>query len=165
MDPHTQAVLIIIAAIGTQIGILIAAVFAGMAARDARRIALDTRAETQAQTPKIDDARRIALDTRAETQAQTTKIDLVATKTAVIEGHVNSEKTSDAKTIEYQARENQLLRDQILDKDRVAGLLAQAVAARTREPAAGAPIAGSPVKVEVVNDPLVTSSVGSEPPK
>lgn len=119
MDPATQSLLLIISGIGFQLGILIAAVFAGLAARDARRISQDTKVETL---------------------AQTVKIDKVATETAVVLGHVNSEKTADAKTIEFQARENQMLRDQLAEKDRVAGLLAQAASHQVaRVPAAPSP--------------------------
>lgn len=76
---------------------------------------------------------------KTETLAQTAKIDIVAKETAVVLGHVNSEKTKDTAKIEYQALENKLLREQLVDKDRVAGLLAQSAvqAARTVAPSSG----------------------------
>jgi len=69
-----------------------------------------------------------AVRTTAALKENTVITQATLTKTAVIEGHVNSEKTADAKTIEFQARENQMLREQLAQKDRVAGLLAQAAA-------------------------------------
>ena len=125
MDPATQSTVIIIAAAGAQLVVIIAAVFAGIAARDARRIALDTKVETQTQTATIN---------------------AVAKDTAVVLGHVNSEKAKDSATIEYQAKENQLLRDHIQEQSRVAGLLAQRVATRPLED-------GKPLDVKVVEQP------------
>jgi hypothetical protein len=96
-------------------------------------------------------------------------------KTDVILGHVNSEKTASEGRIAALRIENDLLREMLTDKKSTAALLAQAAASRTRAAAVTLPdgdtvpiAAGStaaPVKVEVVNIPLVTSVVDSDPTK
>jgi CheY-like chemotaxis protein len=85
-------------------------------------------------------------------------------KTDVILGHVNSEKTAAEGRIATLRVENDLLREMLTDKKATAALLAQAVAQRTRELAPHLPpepvvvTQHEPVKVEVVNNPLVTST-------
>jgi hypothetical protein len=89
----------------------------------------------------------VAFRTNAAIKDNTALTQATLTKTAVIEGHVNSEKTSDAKTIEFQQRENEMLRAQLADKDRVAGLLAQAAATVVTPPAAA--VAAAPVLAQI----------------
>lgn len=118
-------ILMFITAVGSQALLIIAAIYTGWTAMTAKRIAAATQTETI---------------------AQTIKLDTVAKETAVVLGHVNSEKTADAKTIEFQARENQILRDQIAEKDRVAGLFAQSVATRAPVTGAAAPVVAAVIK-------------------
>lgn len=67
-------------------------------------------------------------------QEQTNKIDETLRKTAVIEGHVNSEKTRAAGEIATLQKEVLLLRELMADKKETASLLAQSVA-QTNSPA------------------------------
>lgn len=103
MDPQTQSMVILIAAVGSQVILIVGAIFTGWAALSARRIANDTKVETA---------------------IQTTKIDQVATDTAVVLGHVNSKETKLTAMVESQQREMQMLRDQLVEKDKVAAVLA-----------------------------------------
>lgn len=66
-------------------------------------------------------------------QVQTDKIDETLRKTAVIEGHVNSEKTRAAGEIATLEKEVLLLRELMADKKETAALLAQS-AAQTQTP-------------------------------
>lgn len=61
-------------------------------------------------------------------QEQTSKIEETLRKTAVIEGHVNSEKTRAAGEIATLQKEVLLLRELMADKKETASLLAQSVA-------------------------------------
>jgi hypothetical protein len=56
-----------------------------------------------------------------------TKMDATLTKTAVIEGHVNSEKAESNQKIVALERENDILRSVINDKDKVAAVLAAGI--------------------------------------
>jgi hypothetical protein len=76
-----------------------------------------------------------------------TVITSVASDTAVVLGHVNSQKSIDATTIAFQERENKLLRETIADRDRVAGLLAQ-----SNVQLKGAPVVMAPAFVVPPND-------------
>lgn len=139
MDSATQSTLIIIGAIGGQVLVVIAAVFAGIQARDAKRIALETKIETT---------------------AQTIKLDTVVTDTAVVKGHVNSEKTAGEGRELALLKENILLREMIAEKKADAALLAQAAAMRIRNHSSDMDMVTSsvitPVPVEIVNQPLMT---------
>lgn len=112
MDPATQSLVIIIVAIGGQLCAIVAAIFAGWNSLAAKRIATEAKAETVAQTLKLDS---------------------VAKDTAVVLGHVNSEKSAAEGRLATVKRENELLREMIADKIHTAGLLAQAVVQRQRE--------------------------------
>lgn len=79
-------------------------------------------------------------------QEQTSKIEETLRKTAVIEGHVNSEKTRAAGEIATLQKEVLLLRELMADKKETASLLAQSVA-QTHLPAA------SPAGQAVVTKP------------
>lgn len=139
MDPSTQSTIIIIGAVGAQILVIVAAVFAGMQALAAKKIALETKAETTAQSIKLDN---------------------VVTDTAVVKGHVNSEKTAAEGRELTLRKENALLREMILEKKADAALLAQAAAMRIRNHSSDADLITSsvtaPVQVEVMNEPLMT---------
>jgi len=72
-----------------------------------------------------------------------------ARDTAVILGHVNSEKMADTKNIEFLQREIQILREQLASKERAAALLAQSVAIRPHRATDDVPavaLTGSPQK-------------------
>lgn len=58
------------------------------------------------------------------------KVDQNLMKTAVIEGHVNSEKSALNEQLVSKDREIKILRDTITERDRIASLLAQSVASR-----------------------------------
>lgn len=85
-------------------------------------------------------------------QVQTDKIDETLRKTAVIEGHVNSEKTRAAGEIATLQKEVLLLRELMADKKETAALLAQSTiqtSAHKTFPAA-IPVEGqSPVSVKL----------------
>jgi hypothetical protein len=171
IDQATQSTVIIIAAIGTQLLLLVAAFFNGWTALSAKRLATDTKAETIAQTAKIDS---------------------VVTKAAVIEGHVNSEKSTAEGRENTLKSENALLREMLTDRKSQMALLAQAralehVTSGAVPSEAASPVAISdvhralldhdawertqalrrragdpPLPVEVVNEPLLTTDA---PPK
>lgn len=73
-------------------------------------------------------------DAARQRQAQTEKIDETLRKTAVIEGHVNSEKTRAAGEIAALKVEIVLLRETMADKKETAALLAQSVVATPPSP-------------------------------
>lgn len=58
------------------------------------------------------------------------KMDRTSEKVAVIEGHVNSEKTADSAKIAYLQKEIALRQHMLDEKDKVAGLLAQSLAVK-----------------------------------
>lgn len=66
-------------------------------------------------------------------------VDQTLLKAAVIEGHVNSKETKYVEQITALTRENEILRSVILDKDRVAALLAQSAIMRNPVPVVNAP--------------------------
>jgi hypothetical protein len=111
MDPATQSMLLIIAGIGSQLVVVIAAIFAGLAAWDARRVGRELKSDGA---------------------ARDVKLDAVAKDTAVVLGHVNSEKSISQGREATLKKENELLREMLADKIATAGLLAQAAASRGR---------------------------------
>ena len=62
---------------------------------------------------------------------QNSKLDSIGQKTATIEGHVNSKETKYVEQLAAMTRENSILRDVIIDKDKSAAMLAQAVAIKS----------------------------------
>jgi hypothetical protein len=64
--------------------------------------------------------------------AQDVKLDSIGQKAATIEGHVNSKETKYVEQLAAMTRENEILRDVIIDKDKTAALLAQAAVGRVR---------------------------------
>jgi len=62
----------------------------------------------------------------------TTRVDAIAQDTEAIKGHVNSEKTASDGREAALRQEVALLREMLADKKATAGLLAQAVASRSR---------------------------------
>ena len=64
----------------------------------------------------------------AITAATAVKVNTIETKAAVIEGHVNSKESKYIEQLTALNRENELLRQMIMDKQKTADMLAQAMA-------------------------------------
>jgi hypothetical protein len=86
----------------------------------------------------------------------------VAKDTAVVLGHVNSEKSLAEGRENTLKRENELLREMLADKKATAALLAQAATHARAERTARASDA-TPLPVEVVNTPLAVVTDGPPP--
>lgn len=108
----TTSIVIIIGAIGAQILLIIGAIFTGMMTWRTKTSVDETKKETITQTPKIQQ---------------------IAEKSAVIEGHVNSNEARYHERVASLERENALLREFLSQRQQDAALLAQAQAARTRQ--------------------------------